>query len=40
MKKTSLKKVLRALETLSPRVEVPQAISVRARRAIERMLAV
>ncbi|MDI9617044.1 MAG: quinolinate synthase NadA [Methanothrix sp.] len=40
MKKTSLKKVLRALETLSPRVEVPQSTAVRARRAIERMLAV
>ncbi len=40
MKKTSLKKVLKALETLSPKVEVPQSIAVRARRAIERMLAV
>ncbi|MBC7080022.1 MAG: quinolinate synthase NadA [Methanothrix sp.] len=40
MKKISLKKVLRALETLSPRVEVPQTTAVRARRAIERMLAV
>lgn len=40
MKKTSLKKVLRALETLSPRVEVPQSTAVRARRAIERMLAI
>lgn len=40
MKKTSLKKVLRALETLFPRVEVPQSTAVRARRAIERMLAV
>ncbi len=40
MKKTDLAKLLRALETLEPRVQVPEDIASRARRAIERMLAV
>jgi quinolinate synthase len=40
MKKTDLALVLRALQTLEPRVTVPEEIAVRARRAIERMLAV
>jgi len=40
MKKTDLEKVLRALQTLEPRVTVPEEIASRARRSIERMLAV
>jgi len=40
MKKTGLKKVLRALQTLEPRVTVPEEIAARANRAIERMLAI
>ncbi len=40
MKKTSLEKVLSALEALEPRVVVPKDIADRARSAIERMLAV
>ncbi len=40
MKKTDLAKVLRALQTLEPRVTVPEEIASRARRSIERMLAV
>jgi len=40
MKKTDLKKVRDALITMSPRVTVPEEIAVRARKAIERMLAV
>ena len=40
MKKTDLAKVLRALQTLEPRVTVPEKIALRARRAIERMLTV
>jgi quinolinate synthase len=40
MKKTSLEKVLSSLETLEPRVVVPEKIASRARGAIERMLAV
>lgn len=38
MKKTNLEMVLRALQTLEPRVSVPQDIALRAKRAIERML--
>ena len=38
MKKTNLEKVLRALQTLEPRVSVPEDIALRAKRAIERML--
>ncbi len=40
MKKTNLAKVLRALQTLEPTVMVPEETASRARRAIERMLAV
>jgi quinolinate synthase len=40
MKKTSLEKVLGALQTLEPLVTVPEEIAARAKRAIERMLAV
>lgn len=38
MKKITLPKIVRALETLSPRVEVPPDIAGRARRAIEQMI--
>jgi quinolinate synthase len=40
MKKTTLKDVLRTLETLEPRVIVPEEIRVRALSAVERMLEV
>ena len=40
MKKTNLEAVLRALQTLEPRVSVPEDIVVQAKRAIERMLEV
>jgi quinolinate synthase len=40
MKKTSLEKVRQALNTLEPRIVVPEEIAGRARRAIERMLAI
>lgn len=39
MKKTNLSLVLRSLETLAPQVTVPDHIALRARNAIERMLA-
>lgn len=40
MKKISLEKVLRALQTLEPRISVPEKVAIRARKAIERMLEV
>jgi quinolinate synthase len=40
MKKTSLEKVLRALQTLEPQVKVPLEIASRAKQSIERMLEV
>jgi quinolinate synthase len=40
MKKTTLEKVLKAFQTLEPRVTVPEEVAARARMAIERMLAV
>jgi quinolinate synthase len=39
MKKITLSNICEALETLSPAVEVPAAIQVRAKRAVDRMLA-
>jgi quinolinate synthase len=38
MKMISLPKILRALETLEPRVEIPEDVAVRARLAVQRML--
>jgi quinolinate synthase len=40
MKKTTLEKVLKALQTLEPQVTVPEEIAVRSRTSIERMLAI
>lgn len=40
MKKTNLENLLRALQTLEPRVTVPEETAARAKRAIERMLVV
>ncbi|OPX80373.1 MAG: Quinolinate synthase A [Methanosaeta sp. PtaB.Bin039] len=40
MKKTTVDKLLNSLRTGQPKVEVPEAIAVRARRAIEKMLAI
>ncbi len=40
MKKTGLPEVLEALEALEPKVSVPEEIRLRARRAVDRMLAV
>ncbi len=40
MKKTSLEDVLRSLETLEPRITVPEEIRVKALAAVERMLAI
>jgi quinolinate synthase len=40
MKKITLEKVLQSLETLTPEVKVPEDIRLRARRAVERMLAI
>lgn len=39
MKRISLNKVINSLETMSPRVEVPEEIRVRAKAAVDRMLA-
>jgi quinolinate synthase len=39
MKRITLDKVVNSLETMSPRVEVPQEIRVRAKAAVDRMLA-
>lgn len=38
MKKTTLEKVLRTLETMTPRIEIPEEVAVRARRSVERMV--
>jgi quinolinate synthase len=40
MKMISLPKILKCLETLEPRVEIPEDVAVRARAAVERMMAV
>jgi len=40
MKRITLEKIRRSLETMGPTVEVPAAIAARARRAVERMIAV
>jgi quinolinate synthase len=40
MKKTDLSKVFHALESMGPRVTVPEDIAGRARMAIDRMLAI
>jgi quinolinate synthase len=38
MKMISLPKILRSLETLEPRVEIPEDIAVPARLAVQKML--
>jgi quinolinate synthase len=40
MKKITLDKILESLETMKPEVTVPEAIRVRAKRAVDRMLAI
>jgi quinolinate synthase len=40
MKKITLDKILRSLETMQPEVRVPEAIRLRAKAAVERMLAI
>lgn len=40
MKKTGLKDILRALEEMEPVVKVPEDVRVKAKRAVDRMLAV
>jgi quinolinate synthase len=40
MKKITLEKILKSLETMAPEVKVPEEIRVRALRAVERMLAI
>ena len=40
MKKTNLEDILKALQAMSPVVEVPEDIRVRAKWAVDRMLAV
>ena len=40
MKRTTLRHVLNALETLEPRITIPDEIRIRAKRALDRMLAV
>jgi quinolinate synthase len=40
MKKTTLEKVLAALESLDPRIEVPEDIAAAALASVERMIAI
>jgi quinolinate synthase len=40
MKRITLPKILRSLETMTERIEVEPEVAARARRAVERMLAV
>jgi quinolinate synthase len=40
MKRITLEKILRSLETLEPRVEVPPGVAARARRSVDAMLAI
>jgi quinolinate synthase len=40
MKTVTLSGILESLQTLEPRVEIPDALAARARRSVERMLAV
>jgi quinolinate synthase len=40
MKKITLEKILKSLETMKPEVTVPEAIRIRAKRAVDRMLAI
>jgi quinolinate synthase len=40
MKRITLEKVLSSLETMSPRVEVPEEIRIKAKAAVDRMLAI
>ena len=40
MKTVTLSGILESLQTLEPRVEIPETLAVRARRSVERMLAV
>jgi quinolinate synthase len=40
MKRITLPKILRALETMQPQIEIDPAVAARARRAVERMTAI
>ena len=40
MKKITLEKILDSLETMTPEVKVPEEIRVKARAAVDRMLAI
>jgi quinolinate synthase len=38
MKKTGLREILNSLEQMKPEVKVPEAIRIKAKRAVDRML--
>ena len=40
MKRITLEKILNSLETMSPQIKVPEAIRVKAKAAVDRMLAI
>jgi quinolinate synthase len=40
MKKITVEKVLKSLETLTPEIKVPEEIRVKAKAAVDRMLAI